>query len=79
MPLHAAAAALAMSVSAWACPTAVQPCSASAVLTVQRTNQPAQTMECVALAALAALHQTALTQRKTVASSGSGAADRAAV
>lgn len=76
MSPHVAAAALAMSVSASACPTDVQPRAAGTVLTVQRTNQPAQTMDSVVLATLP---QTTLTQRQTVASSGSGTTDRAVV
>lgn len=76
MSLHVATAALAMSISAWGCPTDVQPRAVGTVLTVQRANQPTQTMDSVALAALP---QTTLTQRQTVASSGSGTTDRAVV
>jgi len=69
-------AALSMGASAWACPTDQEARSAGTVLTVQLPGQATQSLS---ITALAAMPQTTLTQRQTVASSGSGTTDRAVV
>jgi Oxidoreductase molybdopterin binding domain len=70
------AVALSMNASAWACPTDAEPRVAGTVLTVQLPGQKAQSLS---ITALAALPPTTLTQRQTVASSGSSSTDRAVV
>ena len=72
--LSGVALALLLGASARACPTDAEPRAAGTVLTVQLPGQKPQSL---GLAALAAWPQTTLTQRQSVASSGSGTTDRA--
>ena len=74
--LSGVALALLLGASAWACPTDAEPRAAGTVLTVQLPGQKPQSL---GLAALAAWPQTTLTQRQSVASSGSGTTDRAVI
>ena len=68
--------ALSINGSAWACPTDAEPRAAGVVLKVQL---PGQTPHSFSATGLAALPQTTLTQRQTVASSGSGTSERSVV
>lgn len=70
------AAALSIIASAWACPTDAEPRAAATVLTVQL---PGHKVQSLTMSALAAWPQSTLTQRQTVASSGSNTTDRAVV